>query len=160
MAIVIEAVGEIYSVENQNNIKLFLAGGIQNCPDWQSEMVDMLGHVNDLTIYNPRRPNFPIDNPKATEEQITWEYNHLNNADLISFWFSKGSLNPIVLFELGKFIETDKKIFIGMDPEYQRKQDVEIQTLLSNPSIEIVYSVKELSDQIINTILRFMTDLD
>jgi hypothetical protein len=160
MAIIIEAPNEVYSIENQRNIKLFLAGGITNCPDWQKEMVDMLEHVNDLTIYNPRRLNFPMDNPKAAEEQISWEYNHLTNADLISFWFSKGSLNPIVLFELGKFIETDKKIFIGIDPEYERRQDVEIQTLLSNPSVEIVYSVKELSDQIINTILRFMTNFD
>lgn len=160
MAIVIEAVNEIYSVENQHNIKLFLAGGIQNCELWQNEMIDMLGHVNDLTIYNPRRSNFPIDDPKAAEEQITWEYNHLNNADLISFWFSKETINPIVLFELGKFIETDKKIFIGIDPEYERILDIEIQTLLSNPSVEIVYSVKELSNQIINTILRYVTDID
>jgi len=160
MAIVIEAVGEIYSVENQNNIKLFLGGGITGCEDWQSEMIELLGHVNDLTIYNPRRLNFPINNPKASEEQITWEYNHLGNADLISFWFSKGSINPIVLFELGKFIESGKKIFIGIDPDYERRQDVEIQTLLSNPSIEIVYSIKELSDQIINTVLRYVTDID
>jgi len=160
MTLIIEAINEVYSIENQHNIKLFLAGGITNCPEWQTEMIELLSHMNDLTIYNPRRKNFPIDDPKASEEQITWEYNHLRDADLISFWFSKGSLNPIVLFELGKFLESGKKIFIGIDPEYERMSDVQIQTLLSNPSIEIVYSIKELSDQIINTILRFVTDID
>jgi hypothetical protein len=39
MALIIEAPNEIYSVENNKNINLFLAGGITNCPDWQKEMI-------------------------------------------------------------------------------------------------------------------------
>lgn len=160
MAIIVEAPNEIYSLENNKNIKLFLAGGIQNCPFWQNELIKLLEKEDDLTIYNPRRKNFPINDSSAAEEQITWEYIHLENADIISFWFSKGSLNPIVLFELGKFIESDKLIFIGIDPGYERTRDVIIQTELSNPSIEIVDSLKDLSDQILNVILRHKIDQD
>lgn len=132
MAIIIEAPKEIYSIKNNRNKKLFLAGGITNCPDWQSMIISMLEPIRDLTVYNPRRKNFPIDDPKAAEEQITWEYNHLRDSDIILFWFSKGSLNPIVLYELGRWgNSSDKPIVIGLDKEYERKQDVIVQTLLS-----------------------------
>ena len=105
-----------------------------------------------MTIYNPRRENFPIDDPNASEEQITWEFKHLSSSDIISFWFSKGSLNPIVLFELGKYglSSTNKKILVGIDPGYERTQDVEIQTKLSRPDIKIVYSLGGLASQILN----------
>ena len=132
MATIIEAPNEVYSIENNKNKKLFLAGGITNCPDWQSEIISLLEPIKNLTVYNPRRKNFPIGDPNAAEEQITWEYNHLRDADLILFWFSRGSLNPIVLYELGRWgNSSDKPIIVGLDEEYERKQDVIVQTLLS-----------------------------
>jgi hypothetical protein len=132
MALIIEAPKEIYSLKNNRNKKLFLAGGITNCPDWQSEIIKLLEPIDRLTVYNPRRKNFPIEDPKAAEEQITWEYNHLKDADIIVFWFSRGSLNPIVLYELGRWgNSSDKPIIIGLDPEYERSTDVITQTLLS-----------------------------
>ena len=151
MAIIIEAPNETNSF-NKNN-QLFLAGGITNCPQWQNEIIKLLEKENNLTIYNPRRANFPIDDPDAAEEQITWEYNHLKNADIILFWFSNGSLNPIVLLELGKWgLSSTKPIFIGIDKGYERTQDVEIQTKLARPDIEIVYSLKGLANQVIEFI--------
>ena len=149
MALIIEAPLEVYSLENHKNTKLFLAGGITDCPDWQSTIINNLIDVPNLTIYNPRRKNFPINDPKASEEQITWEYNHLKDADIILYWFSRGSINPIVLYELGRWgTSSDKPIFIGIDEEYIRKNDVEIQTKLSKPHITIVYSLDELSNMI------------
>ena len=70
---------------------------------------------------------------------------------MILYWFSRGSLNPISLYELGLHgnSQLKTKIFIGIDPEYERKLDVVIQTRLSRPEIEIVYSLDELADQII-----------
>lgn len=154
MSLIIEAPNEIYSLENNRNIKLFLAGGITNCPDWQKELIELIKGADILTIYNPRRTNFPIGNPNATEEQITWEYNHLKNSDYISFWFSKGSINPIVLLELGKYAlsSKDKRIFIGIDPDYERRQDVEIQTKLARPEVRIVYSLFDLASQILQSV--------
>jgi hypothetical protein len=150
MSIVIEAPNEVYSLENQSNIKLFLAGGITNCPNWQSKLIKHIEHPY-LTIYNPRRKKYPTDDPKIAEEQITWEFNHLRDSDAISFWFSNGSINPIVLLELGKYgLSSDKKIFIGIDKEYERKEDVIIQTKLARPNIQIVFSIDELAQQIIN----------
>ncbi|MGE3809463.1 MAG: hypothetical protein AB7K24_32770 [Gemmataceae bacterium] len=48
-------------------------------------------------------------------------------ADAIMFWFPCETLCPITLFELGKWVATDKKLFIGHHPEYQRKNDIRIQ---------------------------------
>lgn len=129
--IYVEAPNENYSIINEtDNLKVFLAGGITNCPDWQKELVDDLDHVRNLTLYNPRRANFDINDPNATEVQIVWEHRHLEEADVIIYWFAKGSLNPIVLYELGKYINTDKKIIIGIDPEYTRENDVKVQSKL------------------------------
>jgi hypothetical protein len=123
---------------------LFLAGAITNAPDWQSEMVALLRDQN-LVVFNPRRKNFPINNKNAALEQITWEYKYLRKADGISFWFSKETLNPIVLYELGAWSMTQKPLFIGMDPEYKRRVDVEIQTNLVRPEIHVVYDLRALS---------------
>lgn len=152
MSIIIEAPKDVYSLENNENAKLFLAGGITNCPDWQAEMIDHLKDIRDLTIFNPRRANFPINDPNASEEQITWEYNKLKESKFILFWFAQGSLNPIVLYELGRWgnSQLDKKIWIGVDPLYERKQDVEIQTRLSRYDIDIKSSIKDLANLVKN----------
>lgn len=129
---------------------LFLAGGITNCPDWQKDFINLLKDVPSLTILNPRRKDFPIHDPNAANEQIKWEYDFLKSAEMIVIWFSRGSLNPIVLYELGRWVNSrpDIPAFIGIDPEYTRKQDVIIQTKLSRPDIEVVFTLEELADQI------------
>lgn len=126
---------------------IFLAGGITGCSDWQSDLKDKIKDI-DIIIYNPRRKDFPINDPKAAEAQITWEYQMLRKADAISFWFGPETIQPIVLFELGSWVVSDKPILVGVDPKYQRKQDVEIQTKLARPGLKIASSLDELSDQI------------
>lgn len=125
---------------------VFLAGGITNCPDWQSVLVDMLSDA-DITIFNPRRKHFNM-HPFETTRQINWEYQKLREAKLVSFWFSRGSLNPIVLFELGAALERDVPIVIGIDEGYERSQDVIVQTLLRRPELEIVMSLQHLHKMI------------
>ena len=149
---------EIYYTLKQS---IFLAGGITNCPNWQKKMVQLLKNTDtDLVIYNPRRENFPIDDPTAAYKQIEWEFKMLDSVDMILFWFSRGSLNPIVLFEYGKWLMNTryeyKPIFVGIDPEYKRIKDVEIQTRLEDELIRdrIVYSLEELANQVIEKIKR------
>jgi len=154
MAIIIESPNEVYSLENQRNFKLFLAGSITDCPDWQAEVIEKVKHLSNLTVYNPRRANFPIGDPKAAEEQITWEYKKLKESDGVSFWFDSGSLGPITLYELGRWGNSsyDKSLVIGIHKEYQRKQDVEIQTNLSRPGTKISYSIDNLVHDIISMV--------
>ena len=152
MALIIEAPNEVYSVENELNDKLFLAGGITNCPNWNDEVIENLNDISTLTIYNPRRKNFPIDDPNAAEQQISWEFNHLRCCNIISFWFPKETLCPITLFELGRwgYSQHDKKIFVGMHPEYKRKDDVIIQGFLSSDGLLPIFynSISDLSNAI------------
>lgn len=129
------------------NTKLFLAGGITNCPDWQQEM-RMLLDDTDLTLLNPRRADFPIGEKSAAQVQIEWEHNMLRDSDAIMFWFPEETICPIVLYELGAWSMGKKPIFVGVHPDYQRRQDVEIQTKLVRPGVEIVYSISDLATQI------------
>lgn len=137
---------EIYE-DIGNERSLFIAGGITNCSDWQSELVEKLKDEN-LIILNPRRKHFPINDPNVEIEQIKWEYEHLKKASAISFWFAPETLCPITLYELGKQSILSKNLFIGVHPNYARKLDVEIQTKLIRPEIKIVYSLHNLADQI------------
>ncbi len=127
--------------------KVFLAGGITGCPDWQQEMVAMLDDTT-LTILNPRRADFPIGDPNAAQVQIKWEYDALRAADVISFWFPKETICPIVLYELGAWSMTRKPLCIGVHCDYQRKQDVLIQTKLERPGIEVVLTLTDLVEKV------------
>ncbi len=126
---------------------LFLAGGISGCSDWQSEFVKLLENL-EITLLNPRRKNFSQKDPGMEEEQISWEFDHLMKASAVSFWFTRETLCPITLYELGKQVVSVKPVFIGIHPEYARKKDVEIQTKLARPEVKIVYSLEDLSKQI------------
>ena len=131
------------------DVSVFLAGGITGCPDWQKEMVDKLKDLS-ITIFNPRRKNFPTDDPNAGENQVKWEFKHLHKATVISFWFPKETLNPITLFELGSWLVSDKKIFIGIHPDYEKKSTIFVQIKLVRPEVEIVSSLEDLAEQIKN----------
>jgi len=130
-----------------NKISLFLAGGITGCPDWQKDMVMRLQDVS-LVLLNPRQVNFPIHDPSAAKKQITWEHTHLQEATAIAFWFPCETLCPIVLYELGAWSMTQKRLFVGVHPECKRIQDVYIQTSLARPDVHIVTSIEELAQQI------------
>jgi len=143
-------------VEAPNTIQsdkksIFLAGGITGCSDWQKEMVKNLGDL-DIIVYNPRRENFPIHDPSAAMAQIKWEFDHLRKASMIQFWFGSETIQPIVLFELGSWVVSNKPIVVGMDSAYQRKQDVIVQTALARPDVNVVYSLKDLTSEIFKTI--------
>ena len=126
---------------------IFLAGGISGCPDWQKELIEKIKDL-DVILYNPRRKNFPIKDPSATQEQVKWEFDSFRKSSMISFWFCKETMCPIVLYELGAWSMTPIPIVIGIEPGYERKQDVEIQTKLVRPDIKVVNSLEALSNEI------------
>lgn len=126
---------------------LFLAGGITGCPDWQKELIEKLQDL-PLALFNPRRDFFPIAEKRQARAQIEWEFIHLRQARAISFWFPCETLNPIVLYEPGAWSMTDKKLFVGVHPAYQRAEDVHIQTALVRPDVSIATSIDELAQAI------------
>lgn len=120
------------SFVGQNLTSLFLAGGISQCPDWQKTVIEELKDTN-LVLLNPRRKHFDISDQNTTLLQINWEHTHLSLTNAILFWFPSETLCPITLLELGSYLKSDKPLFIGCHPDYQRKLDVEIQSRLVRP---------------------------
>ena len=131
-----------------DNPSVFLAGGITGCGDWQREMAELLAG-SDLVVLNPRRRNFPIDDPTAAEEQTRWEFRHLRRATARLFWFPPATLCPIAQYELGAWSVRPGPLFVGVDPDYARRADVEIQTQLARPDVRVVYSVRALAEQVL-----------
>ncbi len=123
---------------------LFLAGGISNCPDWQSEIIKLMREYS-ITVLNPRRDSFDISDPTATDFQIAWEHRHLHLAEAISFWFPKETECPITLFELGYWLLSAKPLAIGLDPDYPRIQELFAQLLIHRPDLQIATTLKSLT---------------
>ncbi|RYX84588.1 hypothetical protein EON83_09570 [bacterium] len=135
---------------------LFLAGGIgvgAVVPDWQSEFIERLADTQ-LTLFNPRRDDYPAHDPNALRQQIEWEHRYLKAASAISFWFVAETLCPITLYELGAWANRcdeqghKKPIFVGAHPDYARRADLLIQLSLVRPEVEIVGSLVELEMQV------------
>lgn len=121
---------------------LFLGGSISNARDWQADILKM--KFGDYTlldqyhVFNPRRKDFDVTNPEVEQEQILWEHQCINRlCRNLVFWFSHETVAPITLFEYGKALKTHdhSKIFVGVEPDYPRKNDVMIQTRLESPEL-------------------------
>lgn len=135
--------------------RLFLAGGITGCEPWQSDATWALLNSTmggDGVILNPRRKDFSIHMISATEEQIRWEHRALELADMILFWFPREQIQPIALFELGRWSHSPKPIFVGADPAYPRRLDIEIQMRLERPRLKVH---SRLSD-VISDVLAYL----
>ena len=128
----------------EHDICCFLAGGITGCHDWQNDVIEELqmhekrtGELNRLVVFNPRRADFPINDPDAAKIQITWEYTFLKNADIFSMYFCAGNSDqPICMYELGRYVALMQQrygdsvftnLIISVEDGYKRANDVIIQ---------------------------------
>ena len=131
--------------KHPDDILCFLAGGITQCSDWQSEVIKELKKYDaeHLVVFNPRRENFPIHDPNASEEQIKWEFEQLQRMDIFSMYFCNSkSVQPICMYELGRNLvgmehrfpdDFTDRIVVSVEKGYSREQDVRIQTKLAIP---------------------------
>lgn len=117
---------------------VFLAGGITGCPDWQEAARHMLDSL-PIAILNPRRENFPIEDPSAAAGQVAWEFEHLSRADVVLFWFPDSGpiTQPIALYELGAHAAAGKRIVVGCDRGYVRRMDVVLQLGHVRPEVTV-----------------------
>ena len=165
------------SIDNVYGCSVFLAGGITNCPNWQNDVIQLIKenfdfycpcddrisylcgdyrNLSDLYIYNPRRENFPIHDPSASEKQIKWEFEALEKADIFSMYFSSGeSDQPICMYELGRNLcrmqnkgsNWKDRIVITTENGYRRKNDVVIQTKLATDiDVQLLYDDAKYED--------------
>lgn len=158
---VVEAPEKVREYNNCTNV--FLAGSISNAVDWQKEAIRTFMLYDDyldaypksnIQIINPRRYNYDKLMPGLEEEQITWEYQAFKMCRHVIFWFSNETLAPITLFEYGKCLVGNKRLYVGCHPSYQRRADVVIQTRLENPSIVVQSSIYPLISNVIKDIIE------
>jgi len=140
---------EVYEPVPGDPPALFVAGGIKGCEPWQDRFCKMFEDT-PLILLNPRRKSYVWDDAERVK-QVTWEFEHLRKAAVISFWFSPETLNPITLFELGAWSASKRPIFVGCHPEYKKKDTVEIQLQLLRPEIVIVDSLEKLAAKVRGT---------
>jgi hypothetical protein len=115
---------------DQSGYMIFLAGAIDtdSAPDWQAEVVKQLADF-DVTILNPRRDNWDSswkqskDDPQFCE-QVHWELDALDAADLILCVFTKDAKETITFLELG--LHARDNITVCCPEGFYRKGNVDI----------------------------------
>jgi hypothetical protein len=132
-----------YDAHDPEEQSLFLAGGITDCGNWQAEVIKMLVNTG-LVVINPRRKNWPMGDDAAAEQQIRWEHEHLQKSSMILFWFPPETLCPITLFEYGKWLVRTKPLFVGCHPRYRRLHDLQVQTMLERPNLNVFTDLEAL----------------
>jgi len=96
--------------------------------DWQARLIGTL--PAGVVALNPRRLDWDaswrqsIDEPKF-KEQVEWELDGLERADLIAMWFADGTKSPITLLELGLFARSGKLV-VGCPPGFWRRGNIEV----------------------------------
>lgn len=145
-------------------LKIFLAGGICKCINWQKIVIEALQNdtlpielsedYKNVCLINPRRTDW-IEEPGATQKQIEWEFDMLECCDVFTMYFAGGeSDQPICMYELGRNIERmkqrfpeswEKRIIITCDKQYKRMNDVLIQTALAtNDKVKVNLTDQDL----------------
>ena len=75
---------------------------------WQKRIVDALSAAGDLVVLNPRRDDWDdswqrqqrADDPQFSE-QVSWELDMLDAADVVVLYLAPGTRSPVSLLELG-----------------------------------------------------------
>lgn len=110
---------------------VFLAGSIEmgKARLWQDELTGDLGDMA-VTVLNPRRPDWNKEWKQETDfapfkEQVDWEMDHLELADVIALYFQPGTMSPISLLELGLHAASGKLV-VCCPHDFWRRGNVEI----------------------------------
>jgi len=108
---------------------IFLAGTTASSTNWRQTLTTALARMR-LTILNPLRPDW--DNTWREEascdqfrEQVEWELDMQEQADLVIVYFGPETDAPISLLELGLCARTGMAIVV-CHAEYKRRGNVEI----------------------------------
>jgi hypothetical protein len=116
---------------NFDRQSVFLAGTIDMgySKDWQKDLEIQFNNAG-YDVFNPRREEWDSSWKQDFEspqffQQVTWELNALEHADLIIIYFEPNSKSPISLLELGIYAKSGKIRVICPDG-FWRKGNVDI----------------------------------
>jgi len=94
--------------------------------------VARLSDIDGLLLLNPRRDDWDssweqsINNPKF-REQVEWELEALDYADLIIIYFCPNTKSPVSMLELGLYAKNNpEKLLICCPEGFWRKGNIDI----------------------------------
>lgn len=161
MSNVVKAPGKY---NTQGKFTIFLAGTIDmgKGENWQQQVGDYFADFPDwLLILDPRRDDWDdsweqsIEN-KEFKEQVTWELQSQEAADLIMFVFATNEKNaekaeaPITLMELGLF--KDKQCVVCCPEGYYRKGNVDV--VCERYGIPVYEDFERMLEDVAHTIME------
>lgn len=118
--------------EAGSRFKIFLAGSIEmgKAENWQEHLEKELQKLGEICVLNPRRDDWnsgwkqEIRN-QPFYQQVHWELNGLEEADLIVFYFSPETQSPVTMLELGLFARSGKLV-VCCPEGFWRKGNIDI----------------------------------
>lgn len=121
-----------YNNNNSSSYKIFLAGSIEmnTAEKWQSCVINALLDY-DVTFLNPRRDDWDSNieqskNDPKFVEQVNWELQGLEDADLVVFYFDPNTKSPITLMELGMIGYSHQDLIVCCPEGFYRKGNVDV----------------------------------
>jgi len=136
----------------QDGFSVFLAGSIEmgSAGNWQTIVEQRLSHTK-IIIFNPRRDDWDSswmqnkDTPQF-REQVEWELNAMEKADVIAMYFEPNTKSPVTLLELGLHARSGKMI-VCCPEGFWRKGNVDI--VCEKYDVEQVEALDELVERVI-----------
>ena len=132
---------------------VFLAGTTSKVDesDWRETLSTSLLQT-PITIYNPYRPDWDSSwkediNFAPFREQVEWELEKQEEANIVVIYFHPKTQAPISLIEMGLCVRAPGKAIVVCPEGYWKKGNVEI--VCRRFGVEMVSSVDELKDAII-----------
>jgi hypothetical protein len=139
----IQAPNDFYT----NGISVFLGGSIEmgTAEAWQAKIVQEF-REEDITFLNPRRDDWDWSTEQSIGnatfyEQVRWENDALDYADIIIIYFDPNTKSPISLHELGLYARS-ARVLVCCPKGFWRKGNVDI--TCDRYSIPLVESYEEL----------------
>lgn len=146
-----------------SNVSVFLAGTIDmgHSIDWQQKFIDKANKeetLNDVVVFNPRRKSWDhtwtqnIEN-KQFSEQVNWELDAMENADVILLFLEANSKSPISMMELGLFADSGK-LMVCCEEGFWRKGNIDI--VCKRKGIGQYNTFDELSEVVITKLKKLV----
>lgn len=137
---------------NPSVFKIFLAGSIESdmAVSWQDRIGNEFAKKENVWILNPAREDWDenwheeIDDPQFNE-QLNWESNALEQADLIVMYFAADSQAPITLLELGLFAASGK-LLVCCSAGFWKKGNVDF--VCQKYGVQQFISIEELIKEV------------
>jgi len=135
--------------------KVFLAGSIEmgKAEEWQKRIIKDLSN-STIIFLNPRRKDWDssweqdISDPQF-KEQVEWELDGLEKADIIVLYFDPQTKSPISLLELGLHAR-EKKMIVLCPKGFWKKGNVDI--TCEKYGVKQVESFDELTEEILKIV--------